>query len=122
MKYNIRDLYFAKCRHCVRDIINAYYVGGEEIIPSPDYVDYYTIIYYHKGKFINLYDFNCLYKDIKQVSNPEKNYPEDIILEKASLVDYVREGQKRISRQDCKFVENIISKTLTLNDLSSYKR
>ena len=44
MKYNINNLYFAKCRHCIMDIINVTDKEGHIISPHPDYVDYYTIL------------------------------------------------------------------------------
>ncbi len=104
------------------DIINSYMEDGQVIEPRPDYVDYYTILYYHRGKFVNLYDVKRKYKEISQVTNPKANYDEDIILEISSLADYIREGQKRISRKECEFVENIITKTLSLDDYCHHNR
>ena len=49
MKYNINNLYFAKCRYCIMDIFMSYYKGGKEIMPRPDYVDYYTILLFMLG-------------------------------------------------------------------------
>ena len=51
----VSDLYFAKCRHCIMDIINSYSVDGKEIIPRPDYVDYYTIVKKTMIKHLQVY-------------------------------------------------------------------
>ena len=55
MKYNINNLHFAKCRHCIMDIINVTDEKGHIMSPHPDYVEYYIKPYaFVDGQYGNI--------------------------------------------------------------------
>lgn len=92
MKEKIEGLYFVKCRHCIMDIINSIYIADKEIIPRPDYVDYYAIV---KKKDDNLF-VNLFNKKENQVhsynlKNIETYYDSDIILSLTPLSNYIKD-------------------------------
>lgn len=122
MKYSINNLYFAKCRYCIMDIFMSYYKGGKEIMPRPDYVDYYTILLFKNGKYINIFDKNKKYKDVSQVKNGQEYYVADLILEVNPLSDYVSEKYKKISDKECELVESMIEKNKQLKLEFGYKK
>lgn len=122
MKYNINNLYFAKCRHCMMDIFMSYYNNDKEIVPRPDYVDYYTILLFKNGKYINIFDKNKKYKDVSHVKNDQEYYLADLILEANPLSDYVSQKYKKITNKECELVESSIEKTKQLKLEFGYKK
>ena len=121
MKYNINNLYFAKCRHCIMDIFMSYYEKGKAIVPRPDYVDYYTILLFKNGKYVDVFDKNKKYKDVSQVKNNQEYYVADLILEINPLLDYVSGKYKNINDKECELVETTIIKTKKLKLEFGYK-
>ena len=77
MKYNINNLYFAKCRHFIMDIVNVSDENGQIMSPHPDYVDYYTVLLLRDNKYVNIYNKSIKYKDISQLDNNQEQYVED---------------------------------------------
>ena len=122
MKYDINNLYFAKCRHCIMDIIMTYYEDDKEIIPRPDYVDYYTILLFKDGKYINIFDKESKYIDGLQITNKNEHYDEDIILKLYSLDNYLTCENQRISTKEAFFIESTIEKTKKLKREYGYKK
>ena len=122
MKYNINNLYFAKCRHCIMDIINVTDKEGHIISPHPDYVDYYTILSLKDDRYINIYNKGLRYKNISQVDNNVEHYGEDLIIEICSLTDYINTGYKKISTKECELIDDTIQKTKSLKLKYGYKK
>ena len=122
MKYNINNLYFAKCRHCIMDIINVTDKEGHIISPHPDYVDYYTILSLKDDRYINIYNKGLRYKNISQVDNNVEHYGEDLIFEICSLTDYINTGYKKISTKECELIDDTIQKTKSLKLKYGYKK
>ena len=122
MKYNINNLYFAKCRHCIMDIINVIDENGHIMSPHPDYVEYYTILLFKDNKYINIYNKGIRYKNISQVENNEEHYDEDLIIEICSLTDYINTGYKKISTKECELIDDTIQKTKSLKLKYGYKK
>ena len=122
MKYNINNLYFAKCRHCIMDIINVIDENGHIMSPHPDYVEYYTILLFKDNKYINIYNKGIRYKNISQVENNEEHYDEDLIIEICSLTDYIDTEYMRISTKECKLIHDTIQKTKLLKSKCGYKK
>ena len=121
MKYNIDNLYFAKCRHCVMDIINITDDNGTVITPHPDYIEYYTILLLKDNKYINIYNKGIRYKNISQVDNNEEHY-EDLIMEICSLNDNIDTEYMRISTKECELIHDTIQKTKSLKMEYGYKK
>lgn len=122
MKYNINSLYFAKCRHCIMDIINVTDNEGHIMSPHPDYVDYYTILSLKDDRYINIYNKGLRYKNISQVDNNKEHYGEDLIIEICSLTDYINTGYKKISTKECELIDDTIQKTKSLKLEYGYKK
>ena len=122
MKYNINNLYFAKCRHCIMDIINVTDNEGHIMSPHPDYVDYYTILSLKDDRYINIYNKGLRYKNISQVDNNKEHYGEDLIIEICSLTDYINTGYKKISTKECELIDDTIQKTKLLKSKYGYKK
>ncbi len=122
MKYNIDNLYFAKCRHCVMDIINITDDNGTVMTPHPDYVEYYTILLLKDNKYINIYNKGIRYKNISQVDNNEEHYGEDLIMKICSLTDYIDTEYMRISTKECELIHDTIQKTKSLKMEYGYKK
>jgi len=122
MKYNINNLYFAKCRHCIMDIINVTDDNGKVIVPHPDYVDYYTVLLLKDGEYTNIYNKNIKYKNISQVDNNQEHYIEDLIIEICSLTDYIDTEYKKISTKECELIDDTIQKTKSLRLEYGYKK
>ena len=122
MKYNINSLYFAKCRHCIMDIINVTANEGHIMSPHPDYVDYYTILSLKDDRYINIYNKGLRYKNISQVDNNKEHYGEDLIIEICSLTDYINTGYKKISTKECELIDDTIQKTKSLKLEYGYKK
>ena len=122
MKYNINNLYFAKCRHCIMDIINVIDENGYIMSPHPDYVEYYTILLFKDNKYINIYNKGIRYKNISQVENNEEHYDEDLIMEICSLNDYIDTEYMRISTKECELIHDTIQKTKLLKSKYGYKK
>ena len=121
MKYNINNLYFAKCRHCIMDIINVTDENGQIMSPHPDYVDYYTILLLKNNKYVNIYNKNIKYKDISQSDNDQEHYYEDLIIEMCSLTDYIDTKHKKVTTKDCELIDATIQKTKSLKLKYGYK-
>lgn len=120
MKEKIDNLYIAKCRYCIMDIINSYYDGDKEIVPRPDFVDYYTILYKRNDKYMDIFD---LKKNILMIENPEdviEFYNGDIILEIEPLSNYI-EGYEKLSTNQCELVLSTLVKTRKLTENYGYK-
>lgn len=117
MKYRIDDLYFAKCRKCIMDIVMNYYEEGKEIVPRPDYIDYYTILLkkndYH---YINIFDKKNNLRFVKVEDNMEETYGCDLILEVESLANYFGMYSDKINKKECKKIEDNIIKIRKLNN------
>ncbi len=122
MKYNINNLYFAKCRHCIMDIINVTDNEGHIMSPHPNYVDYYTILLLKDDRYINIYNKGLRYKNISQVDNNKEHYGEDLIIEICSLTDYINTGYKKISTKECELIDDTIQKTKSLKLEYGYKK
>ncbi len=122
MKYNINNLYFAKCRHCIMDIINVTDNEGHIMSPHPNYVDYYTILLLKDNRYINIYNKGLRYKNISQVDNNKEHYGEDLIIEICSLTDYINTGYKKISTKECELIDDTIQKTKSLKLEYGYKK
>lgn len=122
MKYNINSLYYAKCRHCIMDIINVTDENGRIMSPHPDYVEYYTILLLKDNKYINIYNKGLKYKNISQVDNVEEHYGEDLIIDICSLTDYINTEYKKISTKECELIDDTIQKTKSLKLKYGYKK
>ena len=120
MKYDIDNIYFAKCRHCVMDIVNVIDENGQVVFPHPDYVDYYTILILKNGKYVNIYNKDVNYKYISQVENDQEYYYDDLIIEMYPISNYV--DAERMSIKDCELVDSTIQKTKSLNIEYGYKK
>ena len=122
MKYNINYLYFAKCRHCIMDIIMNYKEDEREIKPRPDYVDYYTILLYKSGKYINVFDKYRIYINKYLILNDKEYYKGDLILEVNPISNYIGRSIDKLSFKECQLIENTIVKTKSLKHEYGYKR
>ena len=122
MKYNINNLYYAKCRHCIMDIINVTDENGKVMTPHPDYVDYYTILLLKGKEYVNIYNRGIKYKDISEVSNNQEHYGEDLIIEICSLTNFIDTEHKKISTKECGLIDDTIQKTKSLRIEYGYKR
>ena len=122
MKYYINNLYFAKCRHCIMDIVNVIDENGQIMSPHPDYVDYYTILLLRDNKYINIYNKYIKYIDISQVDNIQENYCEDLIIEMCSLTNYIDTERKRFSTKECELIDSTIQKIKSLKVRYGYKK
>ncbi len=121
MKYNINNLFFAKCRHCIMDIINVTDDNGNVMTPHPDYIDYYTILLLKDNKYVNIYNRGIKYKDISQVDNVQEHYDEDLIIEACGLNNYIDMKHKKISTKECELIDVTIQKTKSLKLKYGYK-
>lgn len=121
MKYNINNLYFAKCRHCIMDIINVTDDNGNVMAPHPDYIDYYTVLLFKDNKYVNIYNRGIKYKDISEVGNDQEHYEEDLIIETCSLTNFIDTKHKRISTKECELIDDTIQKTKSLKRKYGYK-
>ena len=122
MKFNTNYLYFAKCRHCIMDIVNVTDDKGNVMMPHPDYVDYCTILLLKENKYTNIYNKSTKYKDITQINNNQEHYDEDLIIEICSLTDYIDTKCKKISLKECELIDTTIQKTKSLKLKYGYKR
>lgn len=122
MKYNINNLYFAKCRHCIMDIINVTDEEGHIMSQHPDYVDYYTILLSRDSEYINIYNKSIRYKNISQVDNPEEHYGDDLIIEMFNLSEYIDTEYKKVSTKECELIDDTIQKTKALKLEYGYKK
>lgn len=122
MKYNINNLYFAKCRHCIMDIINVTDDDGNVITPHPDYIDYHTILLLKDNKYVNIYNRGIKYKDISEVDNDQEHYDEDLIIETCSLNNFIDTKYERISTKECELIDDTIKKTKSLKWKYGYKK
>ena len=121
MKYNLNNLYFAKCRHCIEDIIMSYYEDDKEILPRPDYVDYYTILLLKNGKYINIYDKYIRYENEFQITNKIEHYDEDLVLDLKPLKNFINIDKNKIKHNELLLVDRTIEKTLKLKPKYGYK-
>ena len=122
MKYDINDLYFAKCRHCIMDIVNVTDENGQIMSPHPDYVDYYTILLLRDNKYVNIYNKNIKYKFISQSNNNKEHYGEDLIIEIYNLRDFIDTKRNRVSTKECELIDSTIKKTKSLRAKYGYKK
>lgn len=122
MKYNINNLYFAKCRHCIMDIINVTDNDGHIMSPHPDYVNYYTILLLRNSEYVNIYHKSIRYKNMSQVDNLEEHYGDDLIIEMFSLSEYIDTEYKKVSTKECELIEDTIQKTKSLKLEYGYKK
>ena len=121
MKYNITDLYFAKCRHSIMDIVNVTDESGHIVTPHPDYLEYYTILLLKNNEYINIYNKNIKYKKISEVTDKESNCEADLIIEIYNLTKYINSEYKKISSKECELIGNTIQKTKSLKIKYGYK-
>ena len=121
MKYNINNLYFAKCRHYIMDIVNVTDSNGNVMTPHPDYVDYYTILLLKDNKYVNIHNRGIKYKDISEIDNDQEHYDEDLIIEICSLTNFIDTEHKRISTKECELIDDTIQKTKSLKIKYGYK-
>ena len=121
MKYDINNLYFARCRRCIMDIINVTDENGHLMFPHPDYIDYYTILLFKNNKYISIYNKNIIYKPISQVDKIEDYYDGDIVMKAYSLINYIDTEYKKISAKECQLIGNTIKKTKGLKKKYGYK-
>lgn len=117
----VSDLYFAKCRHCIMDIINSYSVDGKEIIPRPDYVDYYTIVKKTNGEtFTSVFNKNKIFTKYIDNKNTEEHYSSDIIFSLIPLSDYIKNIDS-LSKRECLIVLDMIKKLNGYKTTYGYK-
>ena len=121
MKYNINNLYFAKCRHFIMDIVNVTDENGQIVSPHPYYVDYYTVLFLRDNKYINIYNKNINYQNISQVDNKQEHYGVDLIIEMCGLTEYIDTEYKKISTKECELIDDTIQKTKSLKRQYGYK-
>ncbi len=114
MKLSINDLYFAKCRHCIMDMYLSYYRDGKEIVPRPDYEDYYTVLLFKDGQYVNAFNNKIIYTSASMVKNTKEYYDKDIILEIDKLSNYIPVEREKISHKECQLIEGTITKTKSL--------
>ena len=122
MKYNINNLYFAKCRHCIMDIINVTDDNGNVMTPHPNYIDYYTVLLLKDNKYLNIYNRSIRYKNISQVDNDQEHYNEDLIIETCSLTNFIDTEYMKISTKECELIDATIQKTKSLKSKYGYKK
>ncbi len=120
MKYDIHNLFFAKCRWPIMDMINI--DGPDEGFIHPDYMDYYTIIFFRNNEYINLFNKKEKYKHVSEVEDSEKYHAFHLILELHSLSDYIDTEHKKVSEKECDLIEGTIEKTLKLVPKYGYKK
>lgn len=115
------NLYFVKCRHCIMDIINSYSVDGKEIIPRPDYVDYYTIVKKNNDEtFTSVFNKNKKFTINFDNEHVEEHYGNDIIFSLSSLRDYIK-NTDYLSKRECLIVLDIITKLNNFKTTYGYK-
>lgn len=115
------NLYFVKCRHCIMDIINSYSVDGKEIIPRPDYVDYYTIVKKNNDEtFTSVFNKNKKFTKYIDNKNTEEHYSSDIIFSLIPLSDYIKNIDS-LSKRECLIVLDIITKINGYKTTYGYK-
>lgn len=117
------NLYFVKCRHCIMDIINSYSVDGKEIIPRPDYVDYYTIVKKNKdGSFTDVFNKdNTLVRNIGlEGFNIEEYYYKNIIFSLEPLSKYIK-NYDSLSKREWLIVFDTITELFNLKPTYGYK-
>ena len=122
MKYNTTDLYFAKCRHSIMDIVMTYQEDDKIISPRPDYVDYYTIILLKDNKYINIYDKHIRYRYQIELNVEDEAYDADLILEMHSIKDYIDDDYRKLNINECRLVQSTIEKTKKLTRKHGYKK
>lgn len=118
----IDSLYIAKCRRCIMDFIFKYYVDGKEIVPRPDYVDYYTIVKKKEDSFIDVFNkHNTLVKIINlESSNIEEYYYKNIIFSLEPLSNYIK-NYDSLSKRECLLALDMITEMYNLNTTYGYK-
>ena len=120
MKYNVGNLYFAKCRHCIMDVFNVMDENGI-VSPHPDYVDYYTILLLKKGNYVDVINKRVKYIDVSQVDNPEEYYNYEIILEMQPLSELISIEKNKLSIKECQLMESNIKNEKCLKLKYGYK-
>ncbi len=121
IRYNIKDLYFAKCRHCVMDIINVEGSNGLPMSPHPDYIDYYTTLLLRDNKYINIYNKYLKYDYISNAENKEETYGVELIMEIYPLTDFIDTQYNKISPRECELINDTICKAKKLKKVYGYK-
>ena len=114
-KYDTSSLCFAKCRHCIMDIINSYSMDGNIIEPRPDYIDYYTIL---KRKY-DTFNENSTFIRYTKCENLEENYNNDIVFYTIPLDEYIKEHDK-LSYKECLTALTFIKKIKGVKDEYGY--
>lgn len=122
MKYNISDLYFAKCRECIMDIENVLDCNGTIKASHPDYIDYYTILLFKNKEYINIFNKHVKYKNASQIFNNQEYYDAHLILEMHTLSDYIETEYRKVSEKECNLIASTIEKTKTLKSEYGYKK
>ena len=122
MKYNVNNLYFAKCRHCIMDIVNVTDDNGNIMSPHPDFIDYYTILLLKDNRYVNIFKKGLRYRNINDVDNDEEYYGEELIMELHRLSDFIDNEQTRYSTKECKIIGKTVQKTKSLDYQFGYKK
>lgn len=121
MKEPIKNLYFAKCRHCIMDIINNYYENNEPVLPRPDYVDYYTIIKKDKNsKWVDLFNKTTKLVQGDSLSDNKTYYGEDIILSMEPLNNYLKDFVS-LNKRECLIALELIQKISNFSTEYGYR-
>ena len=120
MKYNIHNLFFAKCRWPIMDMMNIEGPDGGFI--HPDYMDYYTIIFFKNNEYINIFNKKEKYKHVSEVEDSEKYHPFHLILEMHPLLNYVDTDYKKFSDRECDIILGTMEKTKKLELKYGYKK
>jgi len=120
MKEKTTNLYFAKCRKCIMDIVMNYYDNEKEITPRPDYIEYYTILLKKdENQFVDLFDRSKKMMLINSVSNTIETYDFDLIMEYEPLSNYLE--IEKANKKEAEITLSVICKTKSLNLNYGYK-
>lgn len=127
MKNNISNLYFAKIRSCIMDLIMDFELDGKKIVPRPDYYEFYAILLQkEEKKFINIFDPKRKLK--MEINSTDLTfYDGDLIIELEPLINYI-DAKEKFSNKELGLVYDVIAKTKKLKpefgyiDYKTYKK
>ena len=118
----VANLYLAKCRHCIMDIINVTDEENHIMSPHPDYVHYYTILLKNEdGSFIDIMNKDVALIHSLDCERPEENYDSNIIFDYEPLSNYLKDYDK-LSYRECLIALEVIKQTKGLKDTFGYKK
>lgn len=119
MKENIKDLYFVECRHYVNDLINSVSFDDKEIVPRPDFIDYYTIVKKNDNNFTEIFCKRNKLIIEDDINSIQKYHDLDVIISLLPLSDYIKRYDF-LSVKDCLLILEAFKGTFRVNDSYGY--